>query len=157
MPTITTTDPDTIRRKLLEKIKSIVPRRLHHRDVPWKPLPDGQISGTLRNFDAILQPEEEVPEGFYGGGIEMVSEVEIRVSYPVSEAEMRRFVGYDGQDLASMMAEFHTEDPGVFPVDMRGELPIFEREITGGPGSYVVVFRGQIRFFASDEVTYNAG
>lgn len=152
MPVVTT-DADTIRATLAAQIESIIPRRESHRDHRWRWARDGEIVGTLRTFDVIMAAEDEVIGGAYGGGLEYASETEIRVSYPVSEAEVHRFVGADGQDLAAILVRLHTSIDGMFPVGMRGDLPIFERVIEGDPGRYIATFRTTINFFVSDTVT----
>lgn len=150
---VAVTDADTIRAELARQIGTIVPRYAPSRDSRWTWARDGEIVGTLRTFDVVLAAEDEVIGGAYGGGLEYASETEIRVSYPVSEAELPRFVGSDGQDLAAILIRLHTSIPGMFPVSMRGELPVFERVTEGDPGRYTAIFRTRIHFFVSDTVT----
>lgn len=152
---VTTTDADTIRQALADAIASIVPRYEPRRDERWTYAKDQEIAGggTLRTFDVIMGAEEEVIGGAYSGGLEYTSETEIRVSYPMSGADLPRFMGADGQDLAGILVRLHTSIPGMFPVGMRGDLPVFTRSSSGEPGAYVGSFLTSINFFVSDEVT----
>jgi hypothetical protein len=151
MPVVTT-DATTVRAALAAAIQSIVPRYLPRRDQRWRWLEDKEIAGTLRSFDVVMGPEYEVPSGAYGGGLEYASETEIRVSYPVGENDVNRFVGADAQDLAAILIRLHTSIPGMLPVSMRGEQPISTPVIAGESPAYVVTYTTELHFFVSDTV-----
>jgi hypothetical protein len=119
---------------------------------------DQEISGgTLRNFDVLLEAERDVPLGWFGGGIELTAPFEIRVSYPVSEPDLPRFMGADGQDIAGVLVRLHLTTPGMFPVSMREELPIFDIVANGDQTHYVGSFFGTANFFASDQLARAQG
>jgi hypothetical protein len=145
---IATTDPDTIRATLARKIETIVPRLEAERDRRWVWQQDQEIpAGTLRNFDVVLEAQREVEGGWYGGGIEYTCVADIRVSYPVSEADLPRFVGADGEDLSSVLVRLHLAIPGMHPIEV-----VLEHSTEGEGGAYVGIFTTTIPYFASDVV-----
>jgi len=154
--TAATTDANTIREEFARQVRTIVPRFAPRREERFQWQRDREIAGPLRNFDAVFEAEVEVPGGFYGGGLEYASTVQINVSYPVSEADLPRFMGSDAQDIAAILIRLHTSIPGMFPIGVRGELPISEQSFTGEPGAYVGTFTTRINFFVADTVTTEA-
>ena len=149
---VTTTTADAVRDALAAQIQTIVPRYAARQSERWTWTRDQEVAGTLRNFDVLMDAEEEVPEGAYGGGLEYASETEIRVAYPVSGPDLPRFMGADAQDLAAILVRLHTSIPGMFPVSMRAELPILDKSSTGSNGAYVVSYRTSLHFFVVDTV-----
>ena len=150
--TVTITDPETIRRELVDQIKRIIPTEPRQRDSRWTWLEDQEIRGTIRNFDVLLEPEVETTGGGYGGGLQYEAATNIMVSYDVSEADQRRLVGADGRDLAAMLVRVHESVPGMFPVVGYDRKPIAEITVAGKAGAYTVTFSTQVSFWASDLV-----
>lgn len=148
---VTTTDPETIRLELVDQIKRIVPRERRQRDARWTWLEDQEIRGTLRGFDVVMEPQAEVLGG-YGGALQYKSVTNIVVSYPVSEADHRRLVGADSEDLSALLALVHQFIPGMFPIGY-DDTPIIERPtIAGASGGYTVTFTTTINFWSDDRV-----
>jgi hypothetical protein len=152
MSSFDTTDAESIREAMAAAICKILPRYLPQQDSHWVYAPDQEITGTMRTFDILIGSEVDVPLGWYGGGVELTAEVEIRVSYPVSEPDVRRFAGSDGQDLAGTLVRLHLTTVGMLPIATRQPRPIFEILANGEPGRYVGSFFTSINWFASDTV-----
>lgn len=150
------TDAETVREALAAQLVRVIPRYAPQRAERWTWQRDQEICGTIRNFDVVLEPEAEVIRGAYGDGLEYAADTAIVVSYPVSEPDLARYAGADGQDLAAVLIRLHTSVPGMQPVSMRGLLPVSERILDGSPGAYVVTFRASLHFMVSDLVAQEA-
>ena len=94
-----TTEPETIRAALAQQLQTVVPKLTWRQSSRWTWKKDGEIAGTLRNFDLIFGAEVEVAvddrgvQGAYGGGLEFECPIVCRVSYPLKLAELPRFMG----------------------------------------------------------------
>lgn len=152
-----TTDPEAIRAQLAERLESVIPSLEWQQDSGWTYQPDAEISGKLRNFDLIFEPEVEVVvdergvQGAYGGGIEYACDVELRVSYPVPEAQRPRFLGSDARDVTALLETLHQFVPGMFAQRWSVSERV-ESTWSGSSGAYIGSLRFSIRFFASDAV-----
>lgn len=161
MPEFAVTDADTIRTAMTAAIVSILPRFVARSAERFEPATDQEIPGgaKLRLFDVMLSPEEEVigdqfAGGWYGGGIQLGCDAEIRVSYPVGTPDAQRFAGSDYQDIAGVLVDLHTTIPGMFAIGTDGPTPVLERAVLeGDSGRHVATFRCRVTFFASDEVS----
>jgi len=159
--TIATTTATEIRRRLARFVQRIRPRYTQEASQRWVWRDAQEITGRLRNFDIVMQPEAEVPGGAYGTGIRYSTETSITVAYPLDEEIARRAVGADGQDLAALLAQLHelvdeegTID-GMFPINMaasRGLPMLIPRFTQDDEGAFVVEFRVEIHFMAHDLV-----
>lgn len=163
--TIATTTATEIRRRLAGFIQRIPPRYTQEASERWVWRDAQEITGRLRNFDVLIQPELEVPGGAYGTGIRYSADTAIRVAYPLDEEIARRAVGADGQDLAALLAQLHelADDEGtidgMFPISMaasRGLPMLIPQFIQIDEGAFIVEFRVEIHFMAHDLVTLDA-
>jgi hypothetical protein len=152
MSSFDTTDVETIRELMAAAIKTIVPRYLPQQGTRYTWTKDQEVAGTLRNFDLLFDAERDSPKSWHGGGIALVSTCEIRISYPVGEADAPRFRGADYQDLAGLMVRLHTMIPGMFAQSMREDSPTFADDVIGQTGAYVGSLFVDLHFFASDAV-----
>jgi hypothetical protein len=151
------TDPEPIRQALAARLQLVIPTLSWQAGARWTFQQDMEISGALRNFDIRFGPEDEVVvddegvQGAYGGGIEYAVDVEVRVSYPVLEAERDRFLGADARDLTALLETLHQFVSGMFAQQWSQRSRVASTW-TGSPGAYVGSHRFRIRFFASDTV-----
>lgn len=150
-----TTTADAIRSTLAAQMQTIVSRYEPDRAARFVFKDDLEVCGELRNFDIRFDIEREVPEGWYGGGIEVMAPVEIVVSYPVSEPRLRRLAGADWLDLACVLYRLHESVNGLIPFSMQvDENP--EPVVSGDEGRYTVTWTVEFHWMASDEVTTQA-
>lgn len=154
MSTFDTTEPETIRATLAGLLETVIPTSTWDQS-RWTWQKDAEVMGTLRNFDAIFDEEEEVgvPGSYaaYGGGITYRCPVRVVVSYPVEDAERRRLMGADKRDLSAILERLHESVAGMF-----AQSNSVDRRVTstyaGSDGAYVGTFSFEIHFFASDQV-----
>ena len=154
-----TTEPETIREALARQLEAIRPRLAWRQLSRWTWQKDAEIAGgaTLRTFDLLFGAEVEVVvdeegvQGAYGGGIEYECPVVLRVSYPVREAELPRFLGADARDLTALLVRLHESVPGMFPhAESKGRR--IEPSSTGVDGRYIGEHRFDVRFFSDESV-----
>lgn len=151
------TEIEPIRQTLAARLQLVIPTLTWQQASRWTYQPDREIAGTLRNFNLIFGPEREVVtddrgvQGAYSGGIEYASDVELRVAYPVSEAELPRFLGSDARDVTALLETLHQFVPGMFAQTWS----LADRIVptwTGTAGAYIGTLPFTIRFFAVDTV-----
>lgn len=159
MSVFETTEPEIIRAALADQLQAVQPRLTWRQEARWTWERDAEIVGgmSLRSFDLIFGVEFEVTiddrgiQGPYGGGIEFECPVVLRVSYPVKEAELPRYMGADVRDLTGLLVRLHESVPGLLPfAESRGRR--VETTVTGVDGKYVGEMRFGARFFSDETV-----
>lgn len=155
--TFPTTDPETIRQALADKLVAIQPTLTRGQVARWTYLKDRDVAGaTLRSFNLRFRAQYEVGngdgrQGAYGGGIQYAIPVELVVSYPVSEWDIELYMGTDGQDLSATLVALHETVSGLF-----AQLWSQERRVVmtyaGSDGSYVGTHSFTLDYFAVDTV-----
>jgi hypothetical protein len=149
------TDPDTIRAALAGILERVIPTYVPQQDCRWQWQRDQEITGTLRNFDLIFEPETEVvtnPEtgqqGAYGAGIEYRCVVRLVVSYPVSEPRLPRFLGADSRDLSAVLVSLHENIAGLYPQAWNVDRRVIST-FTGSDGGYIGTHAFALHFRAA--------
>lgn len=157
MSTFHTTEPEVIREALARVLEATLPSLDWQDSARWTWTKDAEVSGALRNFDLLFEPETEVitndigGQGAYGGGIEYACDVQLVVSYPVRLADLSRFRGSDGRDLTALLVRLHADVPGMMPqrnAQDRRVVPSY----AGTEPNYIGTFAFKINFFAVDTV-----
>jgi hypothetical protein len=156
MSTFPTTEPETIRAALAARLVAIRPSLAWKQDCRWTWTKDREVSGTLRNFDLVFGPEQEVGngdgrQGAYGGGIQYACEVSLVVSYPVERNKLPRFLGTDDRDLSAILVSLHETVTGMFAVIFTQDRRVVSTS-TGSDGAYIGTHTFTIDFFAVDSV-----
>lgn len=155
MSVFATTTPEQIRETFCRLMETVIPRLEWYSGSRWTWQKDAEVMGTLRNFDALFEVEEEVgtPGGYgaYGGGITYRAPVNLVVSYPVESHELRRLMGADKQDLSAILVRLHESVTGMFAMANTVDRRV-THSFTGSEGAYVATYSFEVHFFASDQV-----